>query len=110
MNDFENISPQESLARKFESWQKQYYDDVYSFFQKRDRERLLTAFNSWEQKFSWNSYKKNYQSLQRVMTIRLSQLYLLGMLAILYKPLNCLNLTPLNLFLHNVLKMQGRDI
>ena len=51
MNTSENIPIQETLAREFELWQKRYYDDVYDFFQKRDRERLLTAFNSWEQRF-----------------------------------------------------------
>ncbi|SRR5258706_1258955 len=47
----ENISQQERLAREFESWQKQYYDDVYSIFEKRDEHRLVIAFNHWEDRF-----------------------------------------------------------
>ena len=51
MNKSENISQQEILAREFESWQKQYYDDVYSLFEKRDEHRLVIAFNLWEDRF-----------------------------------------------------------
>ncbi len=52
MKNSENLSQQELLARKFESWQKQYYDDdVYSLFEKHDAERLVIAFNLWEDRF-----------------------------------------------------------
>jgi len=47
----DNISPQESLARKFESWQKRYYDDVYVFYEKKDNARLRAALNNWEDSF-----------------------------------------------------------
>jgi internalin A len=51
MKNPENISRQELLAREFENWQKQYYDDVYSLFEKRDESRLVIAFNLWEDRF-----------------------------------------------------------
>ncbi|MCI0553528.1 MAG: toll/interleukin-1 receptor domain-containing protein [Anaerolineae bacterium] len=51
MNKSENISKQERLAREFESRQKQYYDDVYTFYEKRDEQRLVIAFNLWEDRF-----------------------------------------------------------
>jgi|CXWL01.1.fsa_nt_gi hypothetical protein len=47
----DNISPQESLARKFESWQKRYYDDVYVFYEKKNSARLRAALDNWEDSF-----------------------------------------------------------
>ena len=51
MSDPENITIQESIKHEFENWQKQYYDDVYSLFEKRDEQRLAIAFNHWEDGF-----------------------------------------------------------
>jgi predicted nucleotide-binding protein len=47
----ENISPHELLARRFEQWQKEYFDRVNIHFSQQNEERGNTAFLSWEQRF-----------------------------------------------------------
>lgn len=52
MSDSENITLQEFLKHEFERWQSQYYQDVYSLFEKRDEHRLIIALNHWEDRFT----------------------------------------------------------
>ena len=51
MSNFENTALRESLKHEFESWQKQYYDDVYLLFEKKDEHRLVIALERWEDRF-----------------------------------------------------------
>jgi hypothetical protein len=44
-------APDEVLARKFEQWQKDFFDDVDSAFSRHDRPAGTAAFSSWEQRF-----------------------------------------------------------
>jgi hypothetical protein len=45
-------SEQELLAREFEKWQKSFYDDVYTLFQREDEKRANIAFENWKNRFS----------------------------------------------------------
>jgi predicted nucleotide-binding protein len=47
----QDISPEEQLARDFELWQKEYYDDVDATFARHDQSRGIMAYNLWEQRF-----------------------------------------------------------
>src|SRR5260221_10235568 len=51
MSNSENIDLQETIKHKFESWQSQYYRDVYSLFEKRDGQRLVIALEYWDDRF-----------------------------------------------------------
>jgi hypothetical protein len=52
MKSSESISPQESLAREFEQWQKLFYDGVHIYFAKRNVQRGEVALESWETRFT----------------------------------------------------------
>jgi hypothetical protein len=41
----------EALARAFERWQKDYYDQVDSHFAREDKPRGMVAFADWEERF-----------------------------------------------------------
>lgn len=47
----ESNPPAETLAREFEQWQKEYYDDVDAHFARSDKARGTAAFAIWEQRF-----------------------------------------------------------
>ena len=47
----EVLSPNEDLARRFEYWQKEYYDGVDIYFSKQNKERGMIAFELWENRF-----------------------------------------------------------
>lgn len=51
MTNSENSALQEFLRREFESWQSQYYRDVYSLFEKGDGQQLFVALGRWEHGF-----------------------------------------------------------
>ncbi len=51
MSKPENIDLQETIKHEFESWQSQYYQDVYSLSEKRDEQRLAIALSHWEDRF-----------------------------------------------------------
>jgi predicted nucleotide-binding protein len=46
------LSPQEILAREFENWQKEYFDEVDSHFARQDKTRGSVAYKAWEQRFT----------------------------------------------------------
>ena len=73
MSDPENITIQESIKHEFENWQKQYYDDVYSLFEKRDEQRLAIAFNHWEDGFLIFLHDK-FPRLAKVYKIQVASL------------------------------------
>jgi hypothetical protein len=52
MPSTDDISPQEALAREFEQWQKEFYDEVIELFAKGNKERGNAAFATWERRFT----------------------------------------------------------
>ena len=51
MADMEQISPGERLAREFEKWQKEYYDEVYAHFTQNNKTKGNAAFDGWQGRF-----------------------------------------------------------
>jgi len=49
--DMEQISRGERLAREFEKWQKEYYDEVYAHFTQNNKTKGNAAFDSWQRRF-----------------------------------------------------------
>ncbi len=47
----QTLSAHESLARDFERWQKEYFDEVDAHFVRQDKARGAVAFAAWEHRF-----------------------------------------------------------
>jgi hypothetical protein len=79
-----DISSQEALAREFEQWQKTFYDDIRSLFEKGNEQRGDIAFKNWQNRFmrflderlpeKKNEYQQLLSKSIRVKTIGVSPL------------------------------------